>query len=158
VGERRSARGLDSPYYHRADKDGIGFDRSASGSNAVGQYFPEVAAEYGRLDTVPEHYLLWFHHVPWDHRMRSGRTLWEELLVRYQAGVDAVRAMQATWAGLASHVDPERYEQVRVFLGIQSRKRAGGGTPACCTSRPSRAGRSRRDTRSRPTTSSTTRA
>ncbi len=71
---------------------------------------------------MPEQYLLWFHHVPWDHRMRSGRTLWDELLVRYQAGVDAVRAMQATWAGLAAHVDPERYEQVRAFLKIQEQE------------------------------------
>ena len=79
-----------SPYYHRADERGIGFDRTASGSNAVAQYFPPVAAQFGSLDDVPENFLLWFHHVPWDHRMRSGRTLWDELLVRYQAGVDAV--------------------------------------------------------------------
>jgi len=111
-----------SPYYHRADKNGIGFDRSATGSNAVGQYFPEVAARFGSLDKVPEEYLLWFHHVPWDHRMRSGRTLWDELLMRYQAGVDAVRRMQATWAGLSGFVDPERYEQVRAFLAIQEQE------------------------------------
>ena len=111
-----------SPYYHRADATGIGFDRSASGSNAVAQYLPPVAAQFGSLDDVPEKLLLWFHHVPWDHRMRSGRTLWDELLVRYQAGVDAVRGMQATWAGLARFVDPERYEQVRAFLAIQEQE------------------------------------
>ena len=111
-----------SPYYHRADERGIGFDRTANGSNAVAQYFPPVAARWGSLEQVPDNLLLWFHHVPWDHRMRSGRPLWDELLVRYQAGVDAVRGMQATWAGLARFVDPERYEQVRAFLAIQEQE------------------------------------
>jgi alpha-glucuronidase len=111
-----------SVYYSRADKGGIGFDRTATGSNAVAQYFPPVAARFGSLEAVPEEYLLWFHHVPWDHRMRSGRTLWEELLARYQAGVEQVRRMQASWAGLSGHVDPERYEQVRAFLAIQGKE------------------------------------
>jgi alpha-glucuronidase len=111
-----------SVYYNRAGKDGIGFDRTATGSNAVAQYFPPVAARFSSLDQVPDEYLLWFHHEPWDHRMRSGRTLWEELLVRYQAGVDAVRRMQAAWAGLSGFVDPERYEQVRAFLAIQEKE------------------------------------
>ena len=66
----------DSVYYNRADSIGLGFDRSPSGSNAVGQYAPEVAKVLGSLDQVPEKYLLWFHHVPWDHRMASGRTMW----------------------------------------------------------------------------------
>ena len=111
-----------SPYYHRADERGIGFDRTANGSNAVAQYFPPVAARWGSLEQVPDNLLLWFHHVPWDHRMRSGRPLWDELLVRYQAGVDAVRGMQATWAGLTRFVDPERYEQIRAFLAIQEQE------------------------------------
>ncbi|PSD25932.1 hypothetical protein C7E12_19140, partial [Stenotrophomonas maltophilia] len=72
-------------YYHRADSQGIGFDRSASGSNAVGQYAPQVAEIYGDSARVPESLLLWFHHVPWDRRMRSGRTLWEELVGRYSS-------------------------------------------------------------------------
>jgi alpha-glucuronidase len=111
-----------SPYYHRADGGGIGFDRGPSGSGAVSQYSQPVAARFSSLDSVPENLLLYFHHVPWDHRMRSGRTLWDELLVRYQAGVDAVRGMQAAWAGLARFVDPERFEQVRVFLAIQEQE------------------------------------
>ena len=111
-----------SPYYHRADKGGIGFDRGPSGSGAVSQYFPPVAARFSSLDSVPENLLLYFHHVPWDHRMRSGRTLWDELLVRYQAGVDAVRGMQAAWAGLARFVDPERFDEVRAFLAIQEQE------------------------------------
>ncbi len=90
-----------SVYYHRADRNGIGFDRTASGSNAVAQYAPDVAATYADPAKVPEPLLLWFHHVPWDHRMASGRTLWDELVSRYSLGVRQVQAMQATWATLA---------------------------------------------------------
>ena len=108
-----------SVYYHRADAEGIGFDRTGTGSDAVGQYFLPLPERWGRLETVPEKYLLWFHHVPWDHRMASGRTLWEELLHRYQRGVDAVRQMQRTWRSVDGMIDPERHEQVRAFLAIQ---------------------------------------
>jgi alpha-glucuronidase len=111
-----------SVYYHRADANGIGFDRTATGSNAVAQYFPPVAEVFGDVRRVPENHLLWFHHVPWDHRMASGRTLWEELVGRYQSGVDAVRRMQATWRSLEGRVDVERYEQVRAFLAIQEKE------------------------------------
>jgi alpha-glucuronidase len=111
-----------SVYYHRADANGIGFDRTATGSNAVAQYFPPVAAAYGDVRRVPESLLLWFHHVGWDHRMASGRTLWEELAVSYQRGVARVRGMQATWEGLQGKVDAERYEQVRAFLAIQEKE------------------------------------
>ncbi|WP_447906863.1 alpha-glucuronidase family glycosyl hydrolase [Stenotrophomonas geniculata] len=108
-----------SVYYHRADSKGIGFDRSASGSNAVGQYAPQVAEVYGDLERVPESLLLWFHHVPWDHRMRSGRTLWDELVGRYSRGVRQVQSMQATWAGLSDWIDPQRHRHVAAFLQIQ---------------------------------------
>jgi alpha-glucuronidase len=111
-----------SLYYHRADAKGVGFDRTASGSNAVGQYFPPIAARFGSLETVGDDYLLWFHHVPWTHRMASGRTLWEELLHRYQKGVDAVRRMQATWRSLEGRIDAERWEQTRAFLRIQEQE------------------------------------
>lgn len=111
-----------SVYYHRADRDGIGFDRTARGSNAVGQYAPEVAALYGDLARVPEPLLLWFHHVPWDHRMASGKTLWNALVGRYSQGVDQVQAMQGTWASLRGRVDRQRYEQVAAFLRIQRRE------------------------------------
>jgi alpha-glucuronidase len=111
-----------SLYYHRADALGLGFDRTATGSNAVSQYFPAVAERFSRLETVGDDYLLWFHHVPWDYRMASGRTLWAELLHRYQAGVDAVRRMQATWRSLAGRIDAERYEEVRAFLAIQEKE------------------------------------
>jgi len=108
-----------SVYYHRADRDGIGFDRTAGGSNAVGQYAPGVAAMYGDLARVPEPLLLWFHHVPWDHRMASGRKLWNELVGRYAQGVGQVQAMQATWEGLRGRVDGQRHAQVAAFLRIQ---------------------------------------
>jgi len=111
-----------SVYYHRADSDGIGFDRTATGSDAVSQYFPPVAETFGRLENVPEEYLLWFHRVGWDYRMSSGRTLWEELVHRYYSGVDSVRAMQQTWASLRGLIDEERYEQVQAFLAIQEKE------------------------------------
>ena len=106
-------------YYAQARPDGIGFDRTARGSDALAQYAPQVARNWGSLATVPEALLLWFHHVPWDHRMKSGRTLWDELVVRYDAGVDQVRRMQADWAGLRGKVDETRWAEVRDFLAIQ---------------------------------------
>lgn len=122
-----------SVYYHRADRDGIGFDRTARGSNAVAQYAPVLAARYGDLEQVPEPLLLWFHHVPWDHRMASGRTLWDELVTRYTLGVRQVQQMQATWATLQPSVergsaplqqtiDVQRYDQIAAFLRIQARE------------------------------------
>jgi len=111
-----------SVYYHRADRNGIGFDRTAQGSNAVAQYAPEVAAKYADLTQVPEALLLWFHHVPWDHRMASGRPLWDELVGRYSLGVRQVDAMQATWGNLRGRVDAQRHEQVAAFLQIQRRE------------------------------------
>ncbi|WP_409976720.1 alpha-glucuronidase family glycosyl hydrolase [Xanthomonas graminis] len=112
----------DPVYYHRADRNGIGFDRSATGSNAVAQYAPPLARRFGDVRTVPEDYLLWFHHVPWDHRMASGRPLWQELIGRYDHGVAEVARMRATWAGLAPYVDAQRYRQVADFLSIQQRE------------------------------------
>lgn len=111
-----------SVYYHRAGKDGIGFDRSAHGSDAVAQYFPQVAREFGDVHRVPEEFLLWFHHVPWDYKTRSGRPLWDELVHRYTRGVDYVRTMRSTWDGLAPYVDAERYAQVAAFLDIQEQE------------------------------------
>jgi alpha-glucuronidase len=108
-----------SVYFNRADARGIGFDRTARGSNAVGQYAPAVASQFADLERVPEKYLLWFHHVPWDYRMSSGRTLWDELVVHYTRGVQAVADMRKTWAGLLAFVDPERHAQVSAFLAIQ---------------------------------------
>ena len=111
-----------SVYYHRADRRGIGFDRTRRGSNAVAQYAGPVAARFEDAAQVPEDLLLWFHHLPWDHPMRSGRTLWDELVVRYTRGVDTVRGMRRDWSALAPYVDAERHAQVAAFLGIQQKE------------------------------------
>jgi alpha-glucuronidase len=111
-----------SVYYHRADRIGLGFDRTSTGSNAVSQYAPEVGAVFDRLETCPQSLLLWFHHVPWKHVMASGRTLWEEVCRKYQEGVDGVRRMQATWAGLDERVDLERFEHVSGLLRMQEKE------------------------------------
>jgi alpha-glucuronidase len=111
-----------SVYFHRATKEGIGFDRTATGSNAIAQYAPPIAAQYGNLKTVPEPLLLWFHHVPWDYTTRSGRSLWDELVVHYTRGVKTVGEFRGTWDRLASYVDPERHAQVATFLQIQEKE------------------------------------
>ena len=111
-----------SVYYHRADANGIGFDRTATGSNAVSQYAVPVRDRFANLKTVGEDYLLWFHHVPWDYRMASGRTLWDELTFRYCSGLGTVRGMEETWQGLSKFVDPERFEETRAFLAIQEKE------------------------------------
>src|SRR6266568_4155717 len=108
-----------SVYFNRADSAGLGFDRTASGSNGVGQYFPPVRNRFASRDSVPETLLLWFHHVRWNERLRSGSTLWEELLRHYEAGVDTVRWMERTWDGLEGLVDAERFRRVQGFLRIQ---------------------------------------
>lgn len=111
-----------STYFNRADTQGIGFDRTATGSAAVSQYAKPVAARFADLKSEPEQYLLWFHHVPWDYRMSSGQTLWNELVIHYSQGVQTVSDMRKTWASLSAFVDPERYAQVSAFLGIQERE------------------------------------
>jgi alpha-glucuronidase len=109
-------------YFHRADSVGIGFDRTKSGSNAVAQYSPTIAASLGARGCVPDDLLLWFHRVGWDERMRSGRTLWDEILARYDHGVTQVRDMRRTWRSLEGRVDAERFAEVDAFLGIQERE------------------------------------
>lgn len=109
-------------YYHRADSIGIGFDRTATGSNAVAQYFPPVRDRFASRDSVPEEYLLWFHHVKWDERMRSGRTLWDEMAHRYNAGVDTVGSMRRTWQTLEGKIDAQRFGAVSDFLSIQEKE------------------------------------
>jgi alpha-glucuronidase len=108
-------------YYHRADAKGIGFDRTATGSNTISQYHEPVSRLFGNLKTCPEEFLLWFHHVPWDHRMKSGKTLWDELALHYQRGVDWVRLIRKKWDSLTNVIDPERHEAVSRKLEIQER-------------------------------------
>jgi alpha-glucuronidase len=109
-------------YYHRADTVGIGFDRTATGSNAVAQYKPPVAAQFASLAAIPEKYLLWFHHVPWDHKMASGRTLWDELVTRYDDGVAATTQARATWAAMKPYVDPQRFDEEAAYLAIEEKE------------------------------------
>ena len=109
-------------YYHRADSHGIGFDRDSSGSDAVAQYAPPLAAQFNDPKQTPDQYLLWFHHLPWDYRMRSGQTLWYELVAHYTRGVDEVKQMRETWRQLDGHIDPERYRQIAAFLAIQEKE------------------------------------
>ncbi|EJL24704.1 alpha-glucuronidase [Caulobacter sp. AP07] len=108
-----------SVYYAKAGPDGIGFDRTATGSNAVAQYAPVVAKRFSDLKTVDEKDLLWFHHLSWDYRLKSGASLWDGLVAHYSRGVATVDGMGETWAGLSPYVDPERHAQVADFLGIQ---------------------------------------
>ncbi|MEB2785067.1 alpha-glucuronidase family glycosyl hydrolase [Algoriphagus persicinus] len=108
-----------APYYHQADSLGIGFDRTSSGSGALDQYAPEIAKEWSDPHQIPEKYLLWFHHVPWDFKLKDGNTLWEGIAYHYDSGVNEVREMQATWASLESEIDPEEFDHVRQLLKIQ---------------------------------------
>lgn len=106
-------------YYHRADANGVGFDRTRKGSNAVEQYFPPLRDIYDDPARCPENLLLWFHHVRWDHKLKSGQTLWKELCDTYTRGVEQAKAMQAAWAGLVGKIDPDRHKAVSDKLAIQ---------------------------------------
>lgn len=107
-------------YYHRADTAGIGFDRTTAGSNAVGQYFPPLNEIFNDPQTCPENLLLWFHHLPWYHVMESGRTLWDEMCLKYQEGVNTVEGYRTYWETLQGRIDGEQYEHVRQMLAIQA--------------------------------------
>ena len=108
-------------YYHRADERGVGFDRTETGSNTLRQYHSPLDDRFNDLATCPEKFLLWFHHIPWDYRTRSGRILWDELALHYQRGVDWVRATRKEWDALAGAIDPERHAAVAKKLAIQER-------------------------------------
>ena len=107
-------------YYHRADASGIGFDRTGTGSNAVAQYRSPLREQWADPATVPESLLLWFHHMPWDRPMRSGRTLWDELVAHYTHGADEARGFEERWAGLRGKVDAERHQAVLAKLHQQA--------------------------------------
>ena len=109
------------PYYHRADNMGIGFDRSSTGSNATGQYHSPLCEQLDNVNTCPENLLLWFHHVPWNHQMKSGRTLWAELCYTYDRGVNEVRNFQKVWDRMEPYIDSERFRDVQHRLKIQAR-------------------------------------
>ncbi len=106
--------------YHCADKHGIGFDRtSRTGSNAVGQYFPEVSSRFDSLHTCPLKYLLWFHHLTYDYRLSTSRTVIQEVYARYRSGRSYVGGLEADWRRVRPFIDPQRYEQVETVLARQ---------------------------------------
>lgn len=106
-------------YYHKAAEDGIGFDRTKRGDHAVEQYFPPVCDTFNDTNTCPEKYLLWFHRCAWDYRMKSGKTLWDELCAKYQQGAEQAAALQKTWQSLAGTIDSRRHKEVADRLAIQ---------------------------------------
>lgn len=108
-------------YYHQADAQGVGFNRTKTGSNAVSQYFPPLNERYGNISTCPENLILWFHHVPWDYKMKDGKTLWDELCYTYDSGVKKVRDYQKVWDRMEPYIDEQRFADVQSKLRIQSR-------------------------------------
>lgn len=108
-------------YYHRADKAGLGFDRTPSGSDAVSQYPDSLRSVYTDISTCPENLLLWFHHVPWDHRMQSGRTMWQELCHRYATGAARAAHYQHVWADARPYVNSAIWTDVNRRLVTQAR-------------------------------------
>ncbi len=110
-----------SVYYHKADLEGIGFNRSHTGSNAVEQYAQPLRSKFDSLATCPEEYLLWFHRVPWSHRLKNGKDLWSALCYRYNIGVQKIRAFQETWDRTHGLIDQERFSAVQSKLKLQSR-------------------------------------
>jgi alpha-glucuronidase len=109
-------------YYHRADRSGIGFDRTKTGSNAIAQYAPSIARLYADPATTPLAELLWFHHVPWNRALSTGRSVWAELVYRYDRGVATVGDMRRRWEALQPRIDPERWQKTATLLGVQERE------------------------------------
>ena len=106
-------------YYHQAGVDGIGFDRTRKGSGNVDQYNEPLASQFNDPATCPEELLLWFHHLPWDYRMKSGRSLWDEICLHYDAGVRRIEDFRATWAALEPYVAPALFAETAAKLEIQ---------------------------------------
>lgn len=109
-------------YYHKADAYGIGFNRTSTGTNALAQYSKEVAAQYLDSNTCDENFLLWFHHVSWNHQMKSGRNLWNEMCYRYYHATDEITNTVKAWNQMEKYVDHERFQHVKMLLGIQMKE------------------------------------
>jgi alpha-glucuronidase len=107
------------PYYHKADSIGVGFDRTQTGSKSVSQYHEPLSSQFNDVNTCPEIYLLWFHHLPWDYKMKSGKTLWNEICYHYDSGLQQVREFQKVWDKAQPYVDSERFSQVQSKLREQ---------------------------------------
>lgn len=108
-------------YYHKANSVGLGFDRTKTGSDAVSQYFAPLNEIYSNIETCPENLLLWFHHVPWNYKMKNSNTLWDNLCYKYDSGVQQVREYQKIWDRMEAYVDNQRFEEVQSRLKIQAR-------------------------------------
>jgi alpha-glucuronidase len=106
-------------YYNKADSFGIGFNRTSSGSNALSQYHKQVQLGWADSSTCDENYLLFFHHVSWNHQMKSGRNLWNELCFKYNGGVENVKEMKRLWTLSKKNIDADRFNQVIQLLKIQ---------------------------------------
>lgn len=106
-------------YYHKANNDSIGFDRTHTGSNATAQYREPYCTLYDNIDTCPERYLLWFHRVPWSYRLKSGRTVLEEMDYRYARGVEEVEDFIRIWNEAKPNIDEQRWQEVDVRLQHQ---------------------------------------
>lgn len=109
----------DAKDYHKADETGIGVDRTSKGSNVVNQYAKPLAEILENLNTCPQKDLLWFHHLPWDYKMPSGKILWDELIAYYYKGVDEVRGMRKLWDSMEGKIDVERFNHVKQLLKVQ---------------------------------------
>ncbi len=111
-----------SVYYHRADKQGIGFDRTETGSNAVSQYAKPVREKFASFNSCPDEYLLWFHHLDWNYKMRSDKILWDELCYRYYAGARNVTRVKELWNSLQGKIDDAIFTHVKQMLAIQEKE------------------------------------
>lgn len=109
-------------YYHKAAKDGVGFNRSKTGSNATAQYNNAVAQILDNPATCPENQLLWFHHLPWNYTLKNGESLWNGLALKYQEGVNQVSKMQQTWNATQPYIDAIRFNEVKMLLTIQEKE------------------------------------
>lgn len=107
-------------YYHKADSAGIGFDRTVeTGSGNTAQYPDPYSTRYDVAETCPENLLLWFHHLPWDYSMSSGRTLWDEICLHYDSGIKAVQGYIVTWDAVKPFVSKTVWKKVQQRLVIQ---------------------------------------
>jgi alpha-glucuronidase len=107
-------------YYHRADSEAIGFDRTRRGSGAVTQYHPPLSERWDDPATTPDELLLWFHRLPWDYEMKSGRTLWEEIAAHYEQGAREAAELLDAWQALRGRVDDQRFAEVLARLQVQA--------------------------------------
>lgn len=108
-----------SVYYHKADSLGIGFNRTSTGSDALSQYHPGAAKVWEDMDDCPEEFLLWFHHVPWDFKLNNGKSLWDNMCLTYQEGVDDVKGFVDVWKRQEGKVNKIRYSYVSQLLDQQ---------------------------------------